>query len=367
MKPKYDFLLVGAGLFNAIFAKEATKVGKTCLVIEKRNHIGGNLYCEETEGITKHKYGPHIFHTNSKFIWDYMNEICTFNPFVYSPLAKYKNELYNLPFNMNTFYQLWKTKTPYEAKAMINKQKEGYRDEGNLETFALSQVGDDIYYKLIKEYTEKQWGCSAAKLPSFIIKRIPLRFSFDNNYFNDKYQGIPDGGYNRIFDVCFSGCDVLLNTDFLQNQELKGYANQIIYTGMIDEYYDYCYGTLQYRSLRFEEEILNTNNYQGNVAINYTEKEIPFTRIIEHNFFNPKEIEKTVITKEYPQVWKKGEEAYYPVNTEENNAKYKMYEFLSSKEPKIIFSGRLGSYQYYDMWQIVDKALQLFKEIEINN
>ncbi len=364
MKAEYDYLLVGAGLFNAIFAREAIKAGKTCLVIEKRNHIGGNLYCEETKGVIVHKYGPHIFHTNNRYIWEYMNGICIFNPFIYSPLAKYKDELYNLPFNMNTFYQLWKTKTPGEARAMIDRQREGYTDEGNLETFALSQVGSDIYYKLIKGYTEKQWGCPAVELPSFIIKRIPLRFSFNNNYFNDKYQGIPEGGYNRIFDVCFSGCDVLLNTDFFQNKQLEEKANHIIYTGMIDEYYDYCYGTLQYRSLRFEEEILDTNNYQGNVAVNYTGKEIPFTRIIEHNFFEPKEIRQTVITKEYPQPWEKGKEAYYPVNTEENNIRYNRYESLAQKEPKVTFSGRLGSYQYYDMCQIVDKALQLSERIK---
>jgi UDP-galactopyranose mutase len=352
----YDYLLVGSGLFNAVFAREATRRGKTCLVIEKRSHIGGNLYCERIEEINVHRYGAHIFHTNKPFIWKYMNELCEFNHYINSPLAMYKGEVYNLPFNMNTFSRLWGLNTPQEVKAKIEEQRLRVDNPANFEEQALCLVGRDIYEKLIKGYTEKQWGQEAKELPAFIIKRVPIRFTYNNNYFDAVYQGIPKGGYNSIFEKCFEGCDVILNTDFPENRNLANDAQTIIYTGTIDQYYNYCFGQLEYRSLRFEDEVFNIENYQGNAVVNYTEREVPYTRIIEHKHFEFGTQPKTIITKEYPQQWKTGLEPYYPVNTERNNLMYQKYRDLASKEKHIYFGGRLGSYSYYDMDQVVEAA-----------
>lgn len=359
----YDFLLVGSGLFNAVFAHEAAKQGKKCLVVEKRNHVGGNLYCENIGGINVHKYGAHIFHTSDKKVWEYVNELCEFNHYVNSPLARYKDEVYNLPFNMNTFYRLWGTITPAEAQAKIESQRLKIDEPQDAEEQALSLVGEDIYEKLIKGYTEKQWGRACSELPAFIIKRLPLRFTYNNNYFNDPYQGIPVGGYNLIFEKCFAHCDVLLNTDFLQNRHLAKEAQTVIFTGMIDAYYDYCFGALEYRSLRFEDEVLDTNNYQGNAVVNYTEKEIPFTRIIEHKHFEFGNQPKTVITREYPQAWQPGKEAYYPVNTKENDYRYQQYKALSLQEKNIFFGGRLGEYKYLNMDQVIASVVLLYNRI----
>ncbi|MDM0473289.1 UDP-galactopyranose mutase [Clostridium perfringens] len=358
---KYDYLIVGAGLFGSIFAYEANKRGKKCLVIDKRNHIGGNVYCENIEGINVHKYGAHIFHTSNKKVWDYVNSFVEFNRYTNSPVANYKGELYNLPFNMNTFYQLWGTKTPLEAKSKIEEQKQEARidEPKNLEEQAISLVGNDIYEKLIKGYTEKQWGKKATELPAFIIKRLPVRFTFDNNYFNDMYQGIPMGGYNVIIDKLLDGIEVRLKTNFFENRvELEALANKIVFTGMIDEFYDYRFGTLEYRSLRFENEILNEENHQGNAVVNYTEYEIPYTRIIEHKHFEYGTQKKTVITKEYPTTWKKGDEPYYPINNDKNNEMYAKYKELADKEYNIIFGGRLAEYKYYDMHNVIDRALE---------
>ncbi|MGU8265161.1 UDP-galactopyranose mutase [Clostridium perfringens] len=358
---KYDYLIVGAGLFGSIFAYEANKRGKKCLVIDKRNHIGGNVYCEEIEGINIHKYGAHIFHTSNKKVWDYVNRFVEFNRYTNSPVANYKGELYNLPFNMNTFYQLWGTKTPLEAKQKIEEQKKEAEIEEpkNLEEQAISLVGNDIYEKLIKGYTEKQWGKKATELPAFIIKRLPVRFTFDNNYFNDMYQGIPMGGYNVLIDKLLEGIEVNLEIDFFRNrEELENLAEKIVFTGMIDEFYDYKFGTLEYRSLRFESEILDEENHQGNAVVNYTEYEIPYTRIIEHKHFEYGTQEKTVITKEYPSTWEKGDEPYYPVNNDKNNEIYAKYKELADKENKIIFGGRLAEYKYYDMHNIIERALE---------
>jgi len=363
MLSSYDFLLVGSGLFNAVFAREATKQGEKCLVVEKRNHTGGNLYCEKIEGINVHRYGAHIFHTSNKNVWRYMNELCEFNRYTNSPLARYEKELYNLPFNMNTFYQLWGSITPDEAKAKIEAQRLIINEPQNAEEQALSLVGKDMYEKLIKGYTEKQWGRDAKELPAFIIQRIPLRFTFDNNYFDDLFQGIPIGGYNAIFEKCFEKCDVVLNTDFLQSRDIMKDAKTVIFTGMIDAYYDYCYGQLEYRSLRFEDEVLDTDNYQGNAVVNYTEKEIPFTRIIEHKHFEFGKQPKTVITKEYPQAWEPGLEPYYPVNTKENELLYQKYKELSLKEKNVFFGGRLGAYQYFNMDKIVESAISLYNNM----
>lgn len=361
---KYDYLVVGSGLFGSIFAYEANKRGKNCLVIDKRNHVGGNIHCENIEGINVHKYGAHIFHTNNKEVWDYVNSFVEFNRYTNSPVANYKGELYNLPFNMNTFYQLWGTKTPQEAKEKIEEQKKqaGILEPKNLEEQAISLVGNDIYEKLIKGYTEKQWGKKAIELPSFIIKRLPVRFTFDNNYFNDMYQGIPIGGYNMIIDKMLSGIDVKLETDFFQNrQKLEGIAEKIVFTGMIDEFYNYKFGTLEYRSLRFENEVLDEENHQGNAVINYTEYEIPYTRIIEHKHFEYGTQPKTVITKEYPSLWEKGDEPYYPINNNRNNVMYAKYKELADKETNIIFGGRLGQYKYYDMHNVIESALDCVK------
>ena len=360
---KYDLLLVGAGLFNAIIAREATKRRKKCLVIEKRNHIGGNLYCENVEGINVHKYGAHIFHTSNEPVWKYMNELCRFNHYINSPLARYKDKIYNLPFNMNTFYQLWGTITPEETLTKLNEQKLKISNPANFEEQALSLVGADLYERLIKGYTEKQWGQEATQLPAFIINRVPVRFTYNNNYFNDVYQGIPIGGYNSIFEECFKNCDVILNEDFFNNQQLANKADVVVFSGMIDQYYNYRFGQLEYRSLRFESEVLDMENYQGNAVVNYTEKEIPYTRIIEHKHFEFGEQAKTVITREYPLQWRCGLEPYYPVNTEENQKIIQQYKLLAQKETNVYFGGRLGLYQYMDMDQTVKEAVALLEKL----
>lgn len=366
---KYDYLIVGAGLYGSIFAYEASKRGKKCLVIDKRNHIGGNIYCENIEGINVHKYGAHIFHTSNKIVWEYINSFVEFNRYTNSPIANYKGEIYNLPFNMNTFNKLWGTVTPEEAKKKIEEEKEEFKVENpkNLEEQAINLIGTTIYKKLIKGYTEKQWGRSAKELPAFIIKRLPVRFTYDNNYFNDNYQGIPIGGYNKIIEKMLEGIDVKLSTDFFKDREnLSKLSEKIVFTGMIDEFYNYEYGILEYRSLKFEEEIINSNNYQGVAVVNYTEREIPYTRIIEHKHFENGDQEKTVITREYPKDWTKGDEPYYPINDEKNCELYKKYSKLAEKEKNIIFGGRLGKYRYYDMHQVIEVALNDVKE-EIGN
>ncbi|MGL5616060.1 MAG: UDP-galactopyranose mutase [Sarcina sp.] len=363
---KYDYLIVGAGLFGSIFAHEANKQGKSCLVIDKRSTIGGNLYCEKIEGINVHKYGAHIFHTSNKEVWEYVNKFVEFNRYTNSPVANYKGELYNLPFNMNTFYGLWKVKTPAEAKKKIEEQvkEANILEPKNLEEQAIKLVGKDIYEKLIKGYTEKQWGKKATELPSFIIKRLPVRFTFDNNYFNDNYQGIPIGGYNKLIEALLEGIDLKLNLDFFKEREqLTEIANKIVFTGMIDEFYDYKFGALEYRSLNFDSEILEIENYQGNAVINYTEFEVPYTRTIEHKHFEGIDSEKTVITKEYPVKWNKGDEPYYPINDEKNSSLYIKYKELAEKEKNIIFGGRLAEYKYYDMHHVVERALKAVEEI----
>ena len=358
---KYDYLIVGAGLFGATFAYEANKAGKKCLIIDKRDHIGGNIYCKKIENINVHQYGAHIFHTSNKKIWDYVNSFVEFNRYTNSPIANYKGEIYNLPFNMNTFNKLWGVVTPEEAKAKIEEQRiaSGIVEPKNLEEQAISLVGTDIYTKLIKGYTEKQWGRSATELPSFIIKRLPVRFTYDNNYFNDKYQGIPEGGYNIIIEEMLKEIDVKLSIDFFKNKdELIDIAEKVVFTGMIDEFYNYELGTLEYRSLKFEHEVLECENYQGVAVVNYTEREIPYTRIIEHKHFEYGTGDKTVITKEYPADWKIGDEPYYPVNNDKNNELFEKYKELASKERNIIFGGRLGNYKYYDMHQVIEAALE---------
>ena len=358
---KYDYLIVGAGLFGATFAYEANKRGKKCLVIDKRDHIGGNIYCKKIEDINVHQYGAHIFHTSNKKIWDYVNSFVEFNRYTNSPIANYKGEIYNLPFNMNTFNKLWGVVTPEAAKAKIEEQRlaSGIVEPKNLEEQAISLVGTDIYTKLIKGYTEKQWGRSATELPSFIIKRLPVRFTYDNNYFNDKYQGIPEGGYNIIIEKMLKGIDVNLSVDFFKNRdELINLAEKVVFTGMIDEFYNYELGTLEYRSLKFEHEVLECENYQGVAVVNYTEREIPYTRVIEHKHFEYETGGKTVITKEYPADWRIGDEPYYPVNNDKNNELFERYKELASKEKNIIFGGRLGNYKYYDMHQVIEAALE---------
>jgi UDP-galactopyranose mutase len=358
---QYDYLIVGSGLFGAVFAHEAHKKGKKCLVIDKRNHKGGNVYCEQIEDINVHKYGAHIFHTNDKDIWDYVNQFVEFNRYTNSPVAFYKDEVYNLPFNMNTFNQLWGVKTPEEAKTKIEEQvkSSGITNPKNLEEQAISLVGIDIYEKLIKGYTEKQWGRKATELPAFIIKRLPVRFTYDNNYFNDKYQGIPIGGYNNLIDGLLDGIEVRLNVDFFtQREELTRLADKIVFTGKIDEYYNNQFGSLEYRSLKFETKTLDQTNFQGNAVINYTESQIPYTRIIEHKHFEFGTQKKTVITYEYPDEWSLGKESYYPVNDDKNNAIYNQYKKLSEKDDSVIFGGRLAEYKYYDMHQIIASALK---------
>lgn len=357
---KYDYLIVGAGLYGSIFAYEMNKKGKKCLVIDKRNHTGGNIYCENIEGINVHKYGAHIFHTSNKEVWEYINQFCEFNNYINSPIANYKGEIYNLPFNMNTFNKLWGVVTPEEAKVKIEEQKKEFSitEPKNLEEQAISLIGKDIYEKLIKGYTEKQWGRKATELPAFIIKRLPVRFTYDNNYFNDRYQGIPIGGYTKIIEKMLEEIEIKLNTNFFDNREyFENIAEKIAFTGMIDEFYNYKFGKLEYRSLRFETEILDEENYQGNAVVNYTEREIPYTRIIEHKHFEFGKQEKTVITKEYPSEWREGDEPYYPVNDEKNNKLYKKYRELAEKEENVIFGGRLGEYKYYDMDKVIEKVL----------
>ncbi|HMI00862.1 MAG TPA: UDP-galactopyranose mutase [Pedobacter sp.] len=366
MNNKYDFLIVGAGLYGSTFAYEATKRGKKCLVVDKRNHIAGNIYNENIEGINVHTYGAHIFHTSSRRIWDYVNSFVEFNRYTNSPIANYKGDLYNLPFNMNTFYQLWKVKTPDDARSKIEEQISSHIKKAprNLEEQALSLVGGDIYYKLIKGYTEKQWGRKATELPAFIIKRLPIRFTFDNNYFNDNYQGIPIGGYNKIIEKMLAGIDVELNTNYIHNRPtLDNIAKNVVFTGMIDEFYDYRFGALEYRSLKFEHEILDMPNYQGNAVVNYTDSETPFTRIIEHKHFEFGNQDKTIITREYPLEWTKRNEPYYPVNDEKNDKLFKRYKELSRKEQKVIFGGRLADYKYYDMHHVVGLALKKIAEV----
>ena len=364
---KYDYLIVGAGLFGAVFAHEAVRAGKKVLVIDKRNHIAGNIYTEEVDGIQVHRYGAHIFHTSDREVWDYVQQFAEFNRYTNSPVARYKDELYNMPFNMNTFSKMWDdVKTPAEAKAKIDGQirEAGITEPKNLEEQAISLVGKDIYEKLVKGYTEKQWGKRATELPAFIIKRLPVRFVYDNNYFNDLYQGIPIGGYTQIVKKMLEGAEVRLETDYFSNRDAFGaMAEKCVFTGMIDEYFDKCFGELEYRSLRFETEELDMENFQGNAVVNYTEYEVPYTRIIEHKHFefgcqsgtvNP----KTVITREYPAKWESGDEPYYPMNDEKNNALYRKYQDLAEKKKNVIFGGRLGMYKYYDMHQVIAEALK---------
>ena len=361
---KYDYVIVGAGLFGCTFAYEMNKLGKKCLVIDRRSHVGGNVYCENINGINVHKYGAHIFHTSDKKIWDYVNNFCEFNNYVNSPIANYKGELYNMPFNMNTFTKLWNdVVTPSDAMKRIEEQRSEVSgiEPSNLEEQAISLVGRDIYEKLVKGYTEKQWGKDCKELPSFIIKRLPVRFTFNNNYFNDRYQGIPIGGYNVIIDKMLDGCDVKLGVDFLKDKDkYLSLGEKVLYTGMIDEYFNYSLGNLDYRTLRFENEILeDVDDYQGNAVFNYTDRETPYTRIIEHKHFEFNTCPGTVITREYPSEWKLGDEAYYPVNDEKNNTLFEKYKELASKESNVIFGGRLGHYKYYDMDKVIMAALEL--------
>ena len=391
---KYDYLIVGSGLFGATFAHLAHKQGKTCLVIDKRPHLGGNIYCENIEGINVHKYGAHIFHTSNKEVWDFVNAIVEFNRYTNSPVANYKGKLYNLPFNMNTFYQMWGVTTPEEAQAKIDEQKaeavakmkaDGVSEPRNLEEQALVLIGKDIYERLIKGYTEKQWGRKCTDLPAFIIKRLPVRLIFDNNYFNDKYQGIPIGGYNKLIDGLLEGIDTMTSVDFFadniqklaENKESsqkaglikdcwQEIAEKLVFTGKIDQFYDYQFGKLNYRTVRFEQEIIDSPNYQGNAVVNYTEQEVPYTRVIEHKHFEMFGAEvyncpKSVISKEYSTEWKDGMEPYYPVNDKENSELYAQYKNLADQEKDVIFGGRLAEYKYYDMAPIIEKALAMFK------
>ena len=360
MTKKYDYLIVGSGLFGSTLAYKLKKQGKSVLIIEKRSHIGGNIYTENVDGINVHKYGAHIFHTSNKEVWDFINQFAEFNNYINSPIAIYKNKIYNMPFNMNTFSKLWGTKTPLEAKIYLNKHKAEIKEPKNLEEQAKKLVGNKLYKTLIKGYTEKQWGKKCKDLPAFIINRIPLRFEYNNNYFNDKYQGIPIGGYTNIIKKMLKGIKVKLNCDYIKNKEkYNKMAKTIIITAPIDEYYNYCYGELEYRSLKFEEYLIKTSNYQGNAVVNYTDKKVPYTRIIEHKFFENMQTDKTIITKEYPKKWEKGEDAYYPINDKKNNELYNKYKKLNSKENNIIFAGRLGCYKYYDMDDTIEEAIKL--------
>ncbi len=366
MSKKYDYLIVGSGLFGAVFAYEAKKRGKECLVIERRDHIAGNIYCENVHGINVHKYGAHIFHTSNRTVWDYINQFAEFNNYINSPVAIYKDELYNLPFNMNTFSKMWGIKTPAEAQAIIEKQKSEYNitEPKNLEEQALSLIGKDVYEKLIKGYTEKQWGRSCTELPSFIIKRLPVRYTYDNNYFNDRWQGIPIGGYTKIIEKMLQGIDVLTSTSFEDYKAAHDISDmRVVYTGNIDEYFGYKYGALQYRTVRFETEYMpDVDNYQGNAVVNYTEREVPYTRVIEHRHFEKCEAKGTVVSKEYSSEWSVGIEPYYPINNDENNALYQKYEQLAAEEKNVVFGGRLGKYKYYDMDKVIEAALQAVSE-----
>lgn len=357
---KYDYLIVGAGLYGAVFAYEAKKAGKSCLVIEKRDHIAGNIFTYELEGINVHQYGAHIFHTNNKEVWDYVNQFSVFNRYTNSPVANYNGEIYNLPFNMNTFNKMWGVITPKEAEDKIQQQREeaGITEPKNLEEQAISLVGTDIYEKLIKGYTAKQWGRDCKDLPAFIIKRLPVRFTYDNNYFNALYQGIPVGGYTKMIENMLEGTEVLLNTDYLaEKDKFDALAEKIIYTGPIDAYFGYRLGTLEYRSVRFETELLEMENYQGNAVVNYTDYETPYTRIIEHKHFEFGTQPKTVISREYSAEWQQGDEPYYPVNNDKNNTLYTQYKELADKENTVVFGGRLGEYKYYDMDKVIEVAL----------
>ena len=364
---KYDYILVGSGLYSGVFAWFAKQKGKKCLVLEKRDHIGGNVYCENTEGIHVHKYGAHIFHTSNKEVWQFVNSLAEFNRYTNSPVANYKGEMYNMPFNMNTFSKMWNISTPAEAKKIIEEQKKEITGEPkNLEEQAISLVGREIYEKLVKGYTEKQWGRDCTALPAFIIKRLPVRYTYDNNYFNDLYQGIPIGGYNVIIDRLFEGCDIETGLDYLEKKEYyDGLGEKIVYTGTIDAYYKYQFGKLEYRSLRFESEVLDEENHQGVAVVNYTDRETPYTRIIEHKHFEFGTQPKTVITREYPVTWQEGMEPYYPVNDEKNQALYQKYAKLAEKEEHVIFGGRLGEYKYYDMDKVIASAMACAKE-ELN-
>lgn len=361
---KYDYVLAGSGLFAGVFAYHARKAGKTCLVVEKRNHIGGNIYCKEIEGINVHVYGAHIFHTNNREVWDFVNSLVEFNRYTNSPVANYHGEIYNLPFNMNTFSKMWGVVTPDEAKKKIEEQRQCITGEPkNLEEQAISLVGEDIYRKLVKEYTEKQWGRDCKELPSFIIKRLPVRFTYDNNYFDAAYQGIPIGGYTKLAEKLFEGCEILLNTDYLADKDyFDSLGAKVIYTGPIDAYFGYCFGKLQYRTVSFETEILDTDNYQGNAVVNYTSSDVPYTRIIEHKHFEFGKQPKTVISKEYSTDWKEGMEPYYPVNDETNQMLYLKYNELAAKESKIVFGGRLAEYKYYDMDKVIESAFEVCKK-----
>lgn len=363
----YDYLIVGSGLFGSVFAHEMHKKGKSCLVLERRPHVGGNIYCENKDGINIHTYGAHIFHTSNKKVWDYVNQFVEFNNYVNSPVANYKGELYNLPFNMNTFTKMWGVVTPKEAAEKIAQQRAeaGITDPKNLEEQAISLIGTDIYTKLIKGYTEKQWGRSCTELPAFIIKRLPVRYTFDNNYFNDRFQGIPVGGYNKLIEGLLAGIEVRTGVDYLKRRdEYKDMAKRIVYTGPIDEYFGYKLGTLEYRGLRFETERLEEENHQGVAVMNYTDRETPWTRIIEHKHFEFVTQPVTYVTKEYPADWKPGQEAYYPVNNEKNQALYAKYADLAKKEKNVIFGGRLAEYKYYDMDDVVESALECVKRMK---
>ena len=363
----YDYLIVGAGLYGAAFAQQAREAGKSVLVIDRRDHIGGNAYTEEVEGIQVHKYGAHIFHTNDKTVWEYVNRFAEFNRYTNSPVANYKGELYSLPFNMYTFNKMWNVVTPQEAANKIEQQRiaAGITEPRNLEEQAISLVGTDIYEKLVKGYTEKQWGRPCTELPSFIIKRLPVRLTFDNNYFNARYQGIPMGGYTKMVEKMLDGIEVRLNVDYLENKShWDAMADKVVYTGSIDSYFAYCYGHLSYRSVRFETEVLDFPNYQGNAVVNYTDRETPYTRIIEHKFFEFGTQPKTVISREYSSEWHPGEEPYYPGNDEKNSALYARYKALAEKEEKVVFGGRLGEYRYYDMDAVLLSALK-FSDLEL--
>jgi len=359
---EYDYLVVGAGLYGAIFAHEMTKKGKRCLVIEKRLHIGGNCYTENIEGIQVHKYGAHIFHTSDKNVWNYVNSFAEFNRFTNSPIARWKDELYNLPFNMNTFHQLWGVKTPDEARFKIQSQQTASLNlqPTNLEEQAISLVGQDLYEKLIKGYTEKQWGRKCIDIPAFVIQRIPVRFNFDNNYFNDKYQGIPIGGYTKLFETLLDGIDIRLGVDYLKGRAtLDSLADTTLYTGQIDAFYNYCYGALEYRTLRFESEVIESSNFQGNAVVNWTDSEVPFTRVIEHKHFEFGEQEKTVISREYSCEWKIGMDPYYPINNENNDKCFQKYKILADHESRHLFGGRLADFKYYDMHHIILNVLHV--------
>ncbi|GFZ32358.1 UDP-galactopyranose mutase [Clostridium zeae] len=366
MNKKYDFLIVGAGLYGAVFAHEVRKAGKTCLIIDKRGHVAGNIYSERIEDIQVHKYGAHIFHTNNKEVWQYVNQFAEFNRYTNSPVANYNGEIYNLPFNMNTFNKMWGVITPDEAKKKIEQQRNESFVENprNLEEQAINLVGVDIYEKLIRGYTEKQWGRPCNELPAFIIRRLPVRFTYDNNYFNAKYQGIPVGGYTRMLEKMIEGIEVKLNVDYFEDKERwDSTADKVVYTGPIDAYFNYKFGILEYRSVRFETEVLDMENFQGNAVVNYTDSETPYTRIIEHKHFEFGTQPKTVVSREYSAEWQLGDEPYYPVNDEKNSSLYEKYRVAAEAENKVIFGGRLGEYKYYDMDKVIEVALQKVKEV----